>query len=212
MVYRRQQRRGTDTQMHPTYEKILSTAIDVLIEQGFDRFNVNDVLERAEVSRGTLYHHFGDVDALIEAALAASYARELTENRLSIIQITERCKTVTEFRREVRRLLEKIAELPPSVRIRRVHTIALCQTRPDLADAVRAEQDASNEAWQDIIEKAQVKGFLRKDLDTRVAASLIQGIGIARIVEEVSSNPMSNAAWAKMAFEVFDSMLLEPGK
>ncbi len=211
MVYRRQQRRGTDTQMHPTYEKILSTAIDVLIEQGFDRFNVNDVLERAEVSRGTLYHHFGDVDALIESALAASYGGELLTNHQAILELVERCKTPTEFRRELQRLLGRLVALSSGVRLRRVHTIALCQTRPDLAEAVRSEQDAVTQAWVDLIERGQEKGFVRRDVDPRVGAAVIQGVGISRIVEDVATDPLNDAAWAKLTFDIMDAMLFVKG-
>lgn len=210
MVYRRQQRRGADAQMHPTYEKILNTAIDVLVENGFDRFNVQDVLDRAEVSRGTLYHHYGDVDALIEAALAASYSRELKANRQRTLDLIERCKTATEFRREVKRLLEAIADTPASIRLRRVHTIALCQTRPDLDDAIRAEQDENNRGFEEIIRLAQDKGFARKDLDPRVGAALLQGIGISRITDEASSEPLSNSQWADLTFEIYDTFFFAP--
>lgn len=210
MVYRRQHRRGTDTQMHPTYEKILNTAVEILIEQGFDRFNVQDVLDRAEISRGTLYHHFGDVDSVIEAALAASYSRELIATREAIREIIVRCKTLTEFRRELKRLIDVYAKLPAMVRVRRVHTIALCQTRPDLDNAIRIEQDANNLEWQELIELAQEKGFVRKDIDARVGSALVQGIGISRVVDEVSSEPLSNERWAEMLFQVYDVMLLTP--
>lgn len=210
MVYRRQHRRGTDTQMHPTYEKILNTAVEILIEQGFDRFNVQDVLDRAEISRGTLYHHFGDVDSVIEAALAAAFSSELTGNRVAIEELVHRCKTLTEFRRELKRLVDGYANLPASVRLRRAHTISLCQTRPDLDEAIRAEQDASNQAWQELIELAQQKGFVRKDIDAREGSALVQGIGISRIVDEVSSDPLSDERWADLAFKIYDVMLLTP--
>ncbi|MEN9802475.1 MAG: hypothetical protein RLZ37_1600 [Actinomycetota bacterium] len=212
MVYRRQHRRGTDTQMHPTYEKILNTAVDVLIEQGFDKFNVQDVLDRAEISRGTLYHHYGDVDSVIEAALAASFSRELTANRETLEELVNRCKTATEFRRELRRLIDSYSKLPASVRVRRAHTISLCQTRPDLDDAIRAEQDASNLAWQELIELAQEKGFARKDLDVREGAALVQGLGISRIVDEVSSEPLSDERWADVIFKIYDAFLLVPAR
>jgi AcrR family transcriptional regulator len=209
MVYRRQQRRGSDTKMHPTYEKILTTAVEVLIEQGFDRFNVQDVLDRADVSRGTLYHHYGDVDALIESALAASYARENRANVAAVAALVERCKTPTEFRREVKRLTEQFAESPSSVRIRRVHTIALCQTRPYLDEAIRAEQDAITAEWTELIQNAQSRGFIRADVDAREGALLVQGIHISRIVDEVSSEPLSNAIWARFVFSVLETMLLD---
>ena len=210
MVYRRQHRRGTDTQMHPTYEKILNTAVEVLIEQGFDRFNVQDVLDRAEISRGTLYHHYGDVDSVIEAALAASYSREIKANRQAALELVERCKTVTEFRREIKRLLDSVGELPASVRLRRVHTIALCQTRPDLDEAIRHEQDESNRAWHDLLVAAQEKGFVRRDVDPVIGAAFVQGIGISRIIDEISSEPMSNQTWSNLMFDFYDKFLLAP--
>jgi AcrR family transcriptional regulator len=212
MVYRRQTRRGAVTQMHPTYEKILNTAVDVLIEQGFDKFNIQEVLDRAEVSRGTLYHHFGDVDAVIEGALAASYSRELIVNREATRELIERCKTLTEFRRELKRQVDTYSQLPAKVRLRRVHTIALCQTRPDLDEAIRIEQDANNLEWQELIELAQEKGFVRKDINARVGSALVQGISISRVVDEVSSEPLSNERWAELMFQFYDAMLLAPSQ
>jgi AcrR family transcriptional regulator len=210
MVYRRQHRRGTDAQMHPTYEKILNTAVEVLIEQGFDKLNVQDVLDRADISRGTLYHHYGDVDSVIEAALAASYSRELIASREATREVIVRCKTLTEFRRELKRLIGVYAQLPAMVRVRRVHTIALCQTRPDLDEAIRIEQDANNLEWQELIELAQEKGFVRKDIDARMGSALVQGISISRVVDEVSSEPLSDERWAELIFQLYDVMLLTP--
>ena len=198
--------------MHPTYEKILNTAIAVLLEQGFDLFNVQEVLDRAEVSRGTLYHHFRDVDALIEEALAGSFSREVSANRAAARELIERCKTATEYRREIKRLLVRVAETPASVRLRRVHTIALCQTRPSLEEAIRSEQDSSNREWEELVELAQSKGFVRKDVDPRVAATLLQAVGISRVVDEVSTDPLSDQQWAELTFEIYDRMLFSPPK
>lgn len=198
--------------MHPTYEKILNTAIAVLLEQGFDLFNVQEVLDRAEVSRGTLYHHFRDVDALIEEALAGSFSREVSANRTAARELIERCKTATEYRREIKRLLVNVAETPASVRLRRVHTIALCQTRPSLEEAIRSEQDSSNREWEELVELAQSKGFVRKDVDPRVAATLLQAVGISRVVDEVSTDPLSDQQWAELTFEIYDRMLFSPPK
>ncbi len=65
----RRQRTRRHEGAHPTYDKILEQATTVLSDDGFDQFNVQRVLDGAEVSRATLYNHFADVDTLIEAAL-----------------------------------------------------------------------------------------------------------------------------------------------
>jgi AcrR family transcriptional regulator len=59
----RRQRSSRAPAVRPTYSKILEQAVVVLNEDGFDRFNVQRVLESAEVSRATLYRHFPDVDS-----------------------------------------------------------------------------------------------------------------------------------------------------
>ena len=69
----RRQRSRRHEGEHPTYTAILEQAMVVLTEEGFDRFNVQQVLDGAQVSRATLYNHFADVDTLIEAALIATF-------------------------------------------------------------------------------------------------------------------------------------------
>lgn len=50
----RRQRTRRHEGAHPTYDKILEQATTVLSEDGFDQFNVQRVLDGAEVSRATL--------------------------------------------------------------------------------------------------------------------------------------------------------------
>ncbi len=71
--------------MRPTCTKILDTAVAVLLEDGFDLFSVQRVLDNAKVSRATLYRHFADVDGLIEAAIAEVQER-LTEGRTTVFR------------------------------------------------------------------------------------------------------------------------------
>lgn len=64
-MYRRQ-RATYEEARQPTQTRILNAAVTVMREDGFDRLNIQRVLELAEVSRATLYNRFGDVDSLIE--------------------------------------------------------------------------------------------------------------------------------------------------
>ena len=209
MVYRRQ-RRDSTTKMHPTYEKILHKAVEVLFEQGFDRFSVQDVLDRAEVSRGTLYHHYGDVDSLIEATLVEAYGTESIANRLAFHALVERATSVSEFRQETARLMIRVAEVGARVRIRRAHTLSLCSTRPLLGEAVAAEQQELTDAWVDTILLAKERGFVRPEIDPRLAAVFVQAIGIGRIVDDLASEPLSKEQWAKLFFDVYDAVLFTP--
>jgi AcrR family transcriptional regulator len=58
-----------------TRDQIVAIASELFASRGFDGTSIDAVLERAGVSRGSLYHHFASKEALFEAALDAVEAR-----------------------------------------------------------------------------------------------------------------------------------------
>ncbi|CAN5303949.1 TetR/AcrR family transcriptional regulator [soil metagenome] len=53
-----------------TRDRLLDAAIEIWSEEGIDGITMNSVADRADRSRGTLYHHFQNRDELVEAAQA----------------------------------------------------------------------------------------------------------------------------------------------
>lgn len=54
-----------------TRQRIVRAARDLIVERGYSELSTAEVLERAGVSRGGLYHHFAGKDELIAAVLEA---------------------------------------------------------------------------------------------------------------------------------------------
>jgi AcrR family transcriptional regulator len=54
---------------HPTGQEIAVTVAEILKEKGPAEFHIDDVLERTGLTRGAIYHHFDNVDDLIESGL-----------------------------------------------------------------------------------------------------------------------------------------------
>lgn len=52
-----------------TRERIVQAARELVVEHGYDAVSTGQVLERAGVSRGGLYHHFNGKDELMAAVL-----------------------------------------------------------------------------------------------------------------------------------------------
>ena len=48
-----------------TRDRIIAAAVSLFAEQGFDATSVNQVVQRAEVAKGALYHHFASKDELL---------------------------------------------------------------------------------------------------------------------------------------------------
>jgi len=60
MIKNRQQKRAQKTR-----QKIKEAALDVFAEKSIDAATVEDITEKADLGKGTLYHHFGDKEEII---------------------------------------------------------------------------------------------------------------------------------------------------
>ena len=58
-----------------TRDQLVEIATRLFAERGFDGTSIEAILEDAGVSRGSLYHHFANKEALFEAAFIAVEAR-----------------------------------------------------------------------------------------------------------------------------------------
>lgn len=52
-----------------TYEKILSTARRLFVQQGYTATSMRQVAEAAEIGKATIYHHFPDKQSILTALL-----------------------------------------------------------------------------------------------------------------------------------------------
>jgi AcrR family transcriptional regulator len=63
----------------PARERLLEAAAELLVRDG--ELSTRAVCEAAGVGAPTLYHHFGDKDGLVEAAIATAYESSLKRKR-----------------------------------------------------------------------------------------------------------------------------------
>lgn len=206
----RRQRVFKSPPVHPTHSRILEEAKIILNEDGFDLFNVQRVLDAANVSRGTLYHHFGDVDTLIEAALVETFRQELDHYLNLLVELIKHSPDSTTFRQTLRPLVQAFSTMPASVRLRRAHTIVLAATRPKLASAIASVQNSVTEAWEVTILELQGRGFVRADLNAHATAVMVQAITLGRIVDDAASNHLTHEQFADSFYQIIDLAILAP--
>lgn len=75
--------RRTRAEMEETRAKLLATARRVFSEQGYAATSMDDLTAQAGLTRGALYHHFGDKKGLLAAVVAQLDAE--TDVRLQAI-------------------------------------------------------------------------------------------------------------------------------
>lgn len=188
----------------PIREKLLVQAMELLANDGFDRFNVQRVLDGAGVSRATLYRHFPDVDGLIEAAMVEIFRQQIDLNLRAARELVELSTDKEMFRDGIGRLLEALSKTPAQVRILRAHTVVLGTSRPELGKAVATVQESLNDGWEEVVRSAQMRGLVRKDVDPRTVGVLVQSLTLGRIIDEVAVKHMGDTNWAKALFDVLD--------
>ena len=188
----------------PIREKLLVQAMELLAKEGFDRFNVQRVLDGAGVSRATLYRHFPDVDGLIEAAMVEIFRQQVDLTLGAARDLVELSTDREMFRDGLRPLLEALSKTPAQVRIQRAHTLVLGASRPELGKAVATVQESLNDGWEEVVRSAQMRGLVRKDVDPRTVGVLVQSLSLGRIIDEVAVKHMGDTNWAKALFDVLD--------
>ncbi len=70
-----------------TYDKILAAALMVLEEGGGAQFSTRAVTKIAQVTAPTLYHHFGNADGLLSAAIVEAF-KQLFESKIAAVEST----------------------------------------------------------------------------------------------------------------------------
>ena len=65
---------------HPTRTLIIQSAANLLKSVGVARFHMDDVLAETGLTRGAVYHHFDNVDDLIESALLVTFVEGIGAN------------------------------------------------------------------------------------------------------------------------------------
>jgi AcrR family transcriptional regulator len=71
--------KSSETTQHETYLRILDAALELFAEHGYDGTGVQEIISSVDLSKPTLYHHFGSKAGLL-AALFERYANQFLDD------------------------------------------------------------------------------------------------------------------------------------
>lgn len=151
----------------PTPDRILDAAERCLRRLGVQRASMADVAAAAGMSRGSVYFHFPDREALVQAVLARAAERFVRSSEQAV--------------RSRRTLATQVAEAAVFIR-QHMRDGDPPQATGDHHDALVATLLTANlegtvaswvEFWQPFLAEAAARGEIRRDLDRREAAEWI---------------------------------------
>lgn len=160
---------------------------------------VDEVLRISGVSRGSLYHHFGDFSGLVHSTLLERFSANVSADGKAMWHIAETSKSKKEYWTRIRQLSAD-TQLPSraSARAERARLISLSTITPEFAKDLAATQDRLTQALTDAISHAQAKGWVRPEVSPHAISLFLQAYSLGRAIDDVSEHHVPNEDWVHL--------------
>lgn len=207
MAVRRTRERREQGEVHPTRTLIVGAAASLMKKKGVGGLHIDDVLAETGLTRGALYHHFENVDDLIESALLAIYVEGVDLNITVVRDLLASATSFEAFRAGVLRANSAYAanEELRAVRKMRAHAMAVAATAPRLAAALAVEQQRLTDEYVALISEAQKRGWVRAEIDPQTLAVFIQAYSFGVIVDDIAESHIDRKRWAGLIEHYFET-------
>ncbi len=182
-----------------TKERLINTVSEMLDGEHPQNILVEDVLAASGVARGSLYHHFGDFPALIEATLVRRFSAGVDFTNAVIADIVASSTSGAEF---FGRMYEmSVGTQDPQLahrRAERARELGMANSNLRFRALLSVEQERLTNTLVEAIQSAQEKEWIRNDLDARAIAVFLQAYTLGRAVDDVAVTKVDPEAWNKL--------------
>ena len=182
-----------------TKERLINTVSEMLDGEHPQNILVEDVLAASGVARGSLYHHFGDFPALIEATLVRRFSAGVDLTNAVIADIVASSSSAAEF---FGRMYEmSVGTQDPQLahrRAERARELGMANSNLRFRALLSVEQERLTNTLVEAIQSAQEKEWIRNDLDARAIAVFLQAYTLGRAVDDVAVTKVDPEAWNKL--------------
>ena len=187
------------TNFHPTKKLLVETVIELLENKKPNEILAEEVLEISGVSKGSMYHHFEDLQELVETAQLMRYSKWIDASIEFMTKYVLGATTKENFIESLRKLTELTQSVDrKGARAERARALAACFDNPRMAKAMGAETQRHTDALADIIQEVQNRGFIRTDEDPKAAAVFIQAYTLGKMVNDYNPTGVDDQTWVDM--------------
>ena len=191
-----------------TIEKLLEVTISELDRVGLAEIDIDSLLRKSKISKGSLYHHFGSKNGLLAAAEAQQFMKYLKREGETFRKLIEDCATKQKFVDLVAGVM-KITRLESNLdfRKKRVRAIAMSFNDEILAQVLKNAQIEVTEYLAGSFQIAKDRGWVKPDTDLMALSYWIQGVFIGHIMLDITEQTEHEDAWSQIAFQALQPFL-----
>jgi AcrR family transcriptional regulator len=150
-------------------EAALEATVELVLERGVEGVTFEDVAARSGVAKTTLYRHFGTKQAMVAAAAGSCIVQYATPDTGDLADdlrlIFERFKTAEDERR--------LPDIMPAL-------LAASHRDDELHQLVTSMLEEKRRPIRTVLQLAQLRGEIGRDLDLDVALTLLVGPFVQR--------------------------------
>ncbi len=200
--------RETSRRGRETIEKLLEVTISELDLVGLAEIDIDSLLRKSKISKGSLYHHFGSKNGLLAAAEAQQFMKYLKREGETFRKLIQDCATKQKFVDLVAAVM-KITRLEENLgfRKKRIRAIAMSFNDENLAQVLKNAQIEVTEYLAGSFQIAKDRGWVKPDTDLMAMSYWIQGVFIGHIMLDITERTEHEDAWSQIAFQALQPFL-----
>jgi AcrR family transcriptional regulator len=186
-------------ELHPTGIELVLTVNRLLDSKRSDQISTDEVLTESGISKGSLYHHFDDLQDLVETTLIYRYANwvDLSIKRMS--ELLNTAKTAEDLKKslfEITYATQK--DSLKDMRVERARIFAEAQNNSRLSEKLVQETERMTTSIEDLIREVIDRKLFKSNLDARTVAIFIQAYTLGLIVNDFTQDKVSYENWTSL--------------
>jgi len=194
-------------------ENVVQTVLDAVSERLINgdelRIRIPEICAATGVNYGSVYHHFGSREGVIDAAYNRLFS-ELAEQDLAYFaSVNDSATSLEEYLDAVLPIISTMTmgDERRQRRVLRNRIVAAATTRPKLRELIAATQTRLTSEWTALIRHAQERQWLRSDIAPNIIAVMIQALHYGRALDDVSTAPVDEESWSHGTAVMFVELL-----
>ena len=194
---------------HPTKRLLVETTVKMLDSKAPSEILAEEVLETSGVSKGSMYHHFEDLQELIETAQVFRYSKWIDASIEYLTNFVATART----KEELRKALISLTELTQSderkaARAERALALASSYQNPRMAKQMGRETERLTDAIADVTEEVKNKGLFKTNVDSKALATFIQAYTLGKLVNDYNPTGVEEKPWVDFIMNIVDETFM----
>jgi AcrR family transcriptional regulator len=204
------QKKGIQAQRsEATRRALLDAAMADMEATGEASIRITKVLQESGITNGSLYHHFGSREGLVQAAVIERFIGSVSVGlgafASSVSAITSPEGLAELFRAELVRIGSPEVR---AQRVRRMTAFAAALPRAELLERIVTEQSKYFDRAAGALQMLQDRGVIAAGVDVRAFAAWALGLMLSRLLSDIDPELDPDKEWTEYTYRSLLAILL----